>query len=970
MFGLVLALLLLAAPGARAQISGGNIYGTVTDASGGILPGADVTLAALTIGGAPRSTTTDNAGGFRFLNLDNDTYKLTVTLPGFTTVDRDVIVNTGMNVNVAFTLTVATVQETLTVTAESPVVDTKKLGTSTTLTSDELLAVPNGRDPWVVLQTVPGVLVDRVNIAGNESGQQSNFSGKGAATGDSMWTLDGVVITDVVSSGASSSYFDYEAFDEIAVTTGGTDLRVQTSGVGLNFVTKRGTNQHRGTGRLFLAHENLQSSNLPDELAGDERLLLEDGTFSENADHIERNLDGGFDIGGPVLRDRLWYWFSYGYTDLRIRRLTQTPDRTVLKNYNAKVNWQAGENDMFSFFWFNGAKEKYGRSPGQANDEPESFLWDQGNFYPEDTFLSPLHGLWKFEDNHVFSSTWLLNAKYAWYGWGYGFRPLGGFDQQGGVDQINSVAYGAWNGFTARKPWHIVDVNSNYFAGNHELKFGFGYRHNPNKTSTTWTGNQVVGFKQPGGNIAWVTRQRNVAFEGNYTNLFVSDTYVKDRLTLNVGLRWDRQTAENGASSVAANPAFPDILPALSYPGGGPTIDWNNWSPRLGLTYAVTEDSKTVARVSYAKYAGQLNPFEITSISPVGGYYTFVAYDWNDLNNDNFAQANEVNVNAPPLYANAVDPANPSALEAINQLDPDYRANTDHEFIAGLDHELFPNVALSLAYTHKQGYDITSWNPRVGFTPADYFPTGPPESQNGYTAQTFSPDPDKLAASQGARILTNRPDYHRAYDGLELTVTRRLVNRWMARAGFGWNNWREYIDGPNAAGNPTRTDSYSRATSGLHDTSGPLVDGGQIAPRSYGAKSNIFFNAKWQMNANGLYQLPYDIDLAGNLFVRQGYPMPIVLILPAGGDGSGLRALGTSEIDEVRYDTMWNLDIRLAKRIQFGGGRNLELIGDLFNLLNNDIVLERNRIANGDNFNDINEVISPRILRFGIRVTF
>src|SRR5262249_8402431 len=167
---------LLLAAGAWAQFATGNVYGTVTDESGAVLPGATVTLTGATTGG--RSTTTGSGGDFRFLNLDPGSYKLAVTLTGFTTVNREVVVNTGQNVNLSLRLKVATVEETVTVTAQTPVVDTKRVGTSTTLTKDELNQVPNSRDPWAVLRTVPGVIVDRVNIAGNESGQQSSFAAK------------------------------------------------------------------------------------------------------------------------------------------------------------------------------------------------------------------------------------------------------------------------------------------------------------------------------------------------------------------------------------------------------------------------------------------------------------------------------------------------------------------------------------------------------------------------------------------------------------------------------------------------------------------------------------------------------------------------------------------------------------------------------------------------------------------------
>jgi len=513
-FVLMLALSMGAVSGAGAQIATGNIYGTVADEQGGVLPGTDVTLTAVSIGGAPRTTISDSQGQFRFLNLDAGTYKVSVSLQGFTKVEREVIVTTGVNVNLPFTLRVSAIQENVTVTAETPVVDIKKVGTTTTLTKEELQSTPQSKDPWAMLKTVPGVIVDRVNVGGNESGQQSGYVGKGSYQADSMWNLDGVVITDTTSCGASSMYFDFDAFDEVAINTGGNDLKVQTGGVAINFVTRRGTNQFKGSARYNWDGHQLESSNLPAELVGDPRLQ-----GADKANHTDSIYDWGFDIGGPIVKDRLWFWGSYGKQDIKIVRLTQTGDETVLKNTNAKINWAATDKDQVSFFYFNGQKEKFGRSPGITGNEDDSFLWNQTSFYPESGqgFLHPLHGLWKFEDNHVFGPNLFVNAKYAWFGWGYGFAPRGGTDQSASLNFDTDQSKGSWFTYTARKPWHIVDVSGSSFkstnAGNHEFKFGFTYRRNPNYTTTRWSGSEVVAQTLANGDQnALAYRARVVAF--------------------------------------------------------------------------------------------------------------------------------------------------------------------------------------------------------------------------------------------------------------------------------------------------------------------------------------------------------------------------------------------------------------------------------------------------------------------------
>jgi Carboxypeptidase regulatory-like domain/TonB-dependent Receptor Plug Domain len=964
--GLALALSLLA-PMLFAQASTGNIYGSVADASGAMLPGATVALTGASTGG--RNAPSGTQGEFRFLNVDPGTYKLTVTMAGFATVSREVIVTTGQNVNLAFSMRVAGQAEEVTVTAETPVIDTKRVGTATTLTKEELAQVPQSRDPWAVLKTVPGVLVDRVNVGGNESGQQSGFSSKGSLPSDTQWNLDGVVITDVNSNGASSMYYDFDAFEEINVTTGGGDLKVATGGIGINFVTKRGTNAFHGTARGFLANHKLQSNNLPSELVG----------LQSQANHTDQIFDSGFDLGGPIIKDKLWFWGSFGRNDIRIARFTQTKDKTVLKDYNAKLNWQASPNDMISVFWFNGAKIKLGRDPGVVTNEPTSFLWAQGNFYPESDCGVPcgLHGLYKAEWNHTFGPNFNLNAKYAYFGWGYGFDAGangGQADLNGGWNFDTNTAYGGYNFFTARKPWHNFNLDGNYFAhgmgGQHEFKFGFAYRKDPARTTTTFTGNQTPGIDNGGGDtVAQIWRQRNVAFTEKIGSGYIGDTFTKGRMSLSAGVRYDWQHAFNEPSTATANPLFPDLLPSLVYDGSGPTITWKDFSPRANVTVALDQSRKTVLRASYARYAGQLFPNDVTTANPVGGYSTFLAYRWNDRNHDHFVSKDEVLLNEGVLYYNNVDPAHPAATTSPNKIDPNYHASKDNEAILGLDREVAANFSVGAAYTWRKVTDVSSWFPRIGLTSADYTANAP-VTQNGYTAQTFSPNPAKIAATNSGRILTNRPDYSTGYSGLELTMVKRMSNKWFARGAFSLMDWKENV-GPGGIQNPTRTDTTGgQAGVAENGNSGPGVDGGQLAPRSSGSgKGDIFYNARWQVVLNALYQLPANFEVATSIFGRQGYVFPVELRLNAGADGA-LRTLALPTIDAQRYKNLWDVDFRLANRIKLSGRANMEITADLFNAFNSGTILGRFRQANSSALSTPTDVLSPRILRIGARLSF
>jgi hypothetical protein len=206
-FSMWLLCLLIAAP-AAAQVQNGTIAGTVKDQQGGVLPGAIVTLTS-----ADRTAefTTEADGRFRFLDLPPGIYRVTTDLQGFSKIIReDLQVSVGANLDLTFMLKLASVQETITVTGDSPIVNTKAMGTTTTFTKTELDKIPTSRDPWALMRTVPGALVDRVNIAGNETGQQAVFQVKATRPADAVWTMDGVVITDMASIGTSAAYFNYD----------------------------------------------------------------------------------------------------------------------------------------------------------------------------------------------------------------------------------------------------------------------------------------------------------------------------------------------------------------------------------------------------------------------------------------------------------------------------------------------------------------------------------------------------------------------------------------------------------------------------------------------------------------------------------------------------------------------------------------------------------------------------------------
>jgi hypothetical protein len=953
-------------PIAWAQLATGNIYGTVTDNSGAAMAGATVTISGPNIGS--RSTTADRQGNFHFLNLDPGNYRVSVSLSGFTTVNREVIVNSGINVELAFNMKVAGVEEVVTVTADTPVVDTKKTGTLTTLTSDELSKIPNARDPWAILRTVPGITVDRVNIAGNESGQQATFSGKGSSQADTVWVLDGVVISDPSAAGSSPAYYDFDAFEEITYQTGGNDIKLATGGIGINFVTKRGTNSFHGDAHGFLTDHKLETGNLPAALQNDPRLRNADGSFRDRGDHIEEIADYGANFGGPIVKDKLWFWGSYGKQDIRLQRLSfGTSDKTLLKSYNGKLNWQASQSDMVSFTYFNNEKLKFGRTTSQPLlAQTDSHLSNQVNAY-----ANGLHGLFKIDENHIFSPSFTVDAKYAYYDTGFGFVPRGGIGGQELVDLVHNVASGSSQQLQTTRPTHTANLDANYFVGRNEFKVGFGYRTGTVTSSTLTPGNGLTAVLNAVSDPLRSSEVRIVRgavqkFGGSYVDGYIADTYTAKRVTVNLGARFDHQTAKNLPSTSPANTALPSVLPAVTYDGSGPTITFNDLSPRLGVTYAFDDAHKSVARLSFARYTAQLNWGDVTGMNPAGGAggtgEGWLTYHWTDLNGDGFAQPNEVDLG----HGQVEVPIAAGLASISNQIDPNYHAYHDYEGIAGFEQQVGADFSVGAAYTWRRQSDYP-FAPFIGLHASD-FSALPPVSANGFTAQPFTTN----ASFSGGVLLTNRPDFHRTYSGIELTANRRLSHGWMGRVAVTYNDWKESITGPGAIQNPTAQiyDTYGAAPFGTATImTDALVNGGQAVLFSSASGNAVFFNSKWSVSANALYQLPAGFELSGSLYGRQGFPRVIFQSIPEGNLGT-VNVISVPQVDAQREPSLWDLDLRLAKNFRLGGSAALQLTADLFNVFNSGTVLISVDQANAGNFGQVNKILSPRIARFGLRFSF
>src|SRR5712692_103497 len=336
----VVSLILLPASAAVAQVETGSITGTVTDASAALLPGATITLTGEKLIGGAQSQVTDASGGYRFDRLSPGAYQVKFELQGFKTVTRDDIrVNAAFIATVNAKLEVGSVSESITVTGESPTIDTKSNLQQTVMSQEILEGVPTGRDPWSVAKLIPGVQVATYDVGGTQSYQQSSMSAHGSNTSDVSYNIDGATVNwPGGGGGATMLYYDQGMFEEVNYMTSAIPAEVMVGGVSINMVTKDAGNRWRGNTRGSFANDSLQSVNHLDAAAAAAKV---GNTFLGNPTlkTYDLNLSGG----GAIAQNRVWVngtyrkWVVNKLVNAKNPDGSQALDDNDLVNYSGKM---------------------------------------------------------------------------------------------------------------------------------------------------------------------------------------------------------------------------------------------------------------------------------------------------------------------------------------------------------------------------------------------------------------------------------------------------------------------------------------------------------------------------------------------------------------------------------------------------------------------------------------------------------
>ena len=964
-FHLIAAVLvcLLASTHAFAQGGGasstGTITGKVTDTSGGVLPGVTVNATSQSMMGV-QSSVTSSEGMYRFPAIPPGTYTLTYELPGFNTLKREGIdIRLGFTAQINVELAVASLQETVTVTGESPVIDTSTTRTQQNFKLEQLQSLPNARDMWALLAITPGVAVNRIDVGGNRAGTQAGYTAYGF-NGQVRVLIEGINTTE--GTGGAGFYFDYASLEEAFIGTTGQTAEMPNPGVQSQFIAKSGGNRFAGEYHLDWYNNSLQGSNLPAAYTAPDAFKGTNGSnrILPGANEILGYYDHDINAGGPIKKDKVWYFGTYRAQQNKVAQPNFQFDKTFdtkLWNAVAKGTYQASRNNKFVGYYQWGQKTQPNRLPFATYTYKS----------PEQTFKQN-SGSWvyKGEWNGTISEKLYVEARYGDFGYYFPLvtnSPDNFFWHDTGA-LISEGAHQAQQLDRDRKQWtgaatYFLDTG----MGSHTFKLGGellkeqswegflsrrGGTSNIEQVYANGVSTQVIFGFPSARSVNSLSAHNDLLSRAalNAVGMFVNDTWATGRSTINLGIRFDRYHGWLPEQEQLGATVGPVTLTARTFPENHLYTMNNLWAPRLGYVFDLSGNGKTVVKANYGFFWH--NPgVTISRDSNPNIANKSVTYTWNDqagcagcINGDKRWQPGE-QVGSPTA----------SAIEGTVKLNPDISSPYTHEASVFLERQLSQTMGARVGFVYKTEDDLISNSYQlergldayqrfgVPFTFVDIGVDGVRGTADDRNLRMIGL-PQALAPPN-TQYVTNLPEFGR-YKTFEVSTNKRYGNRWSASLG-GAYTWQH-----NFPNNYPQTPNHP----GIEDRTG------------------------WGFKASGSYDAPYGIRFSPILRHQSGvnYARTGTIVAPTGSNlivsGGGNTPVTTIYLEPSnsnREDNIWVFDTRIERTFKLVQTLQFRGFLDLFNMTNSHASETIGR-ATGISYQKPVLILAPKTARLGFRL--
>jgi Carboxypeptidase regulatory-like domain len=931
-----LTLVTFLAGAAFAQTSG-TLTGRALDSSGGVLPGVTVSITSPAMIGGARTAVTDEQGVYRFTQVPSGEYRVSFALPGFQTLNIEgVRLTVGATQTINGTMRIDNISESITVVSDTPTIDLEATTVGVNWDVKQMDDLPYGRGVRGLARLVPGLSPTQFDVGGNTVGGSTTTGARSyGRSGGELIKFEGVVWDQF--------FGDYNTYDQIQVAAAAKGADQQSPGLTLSFVIKSGSNRFSGMYLGAWQDGAFQSDNVTQE--------LRDQGFDPGENKFTRYNDVSLDLGGPIIRDKLWFYGAYGYnySGLLIPGFIseatgeQVEYFTRLDNPTIKLTWQASQNNKFEFVQqLNRKWQPYRNAsafvPLEATQN--QLAW---------TAIGP-SVKWTGVLNQSMTLDLGVNRSGYWWpdtAWTDDVRRMDLTTTQTGGAYLELDREPARWGYNGTWSWF-----TNLKGMNHEVKSGFlGYRSTNFVETYGYPNQQVYRYRSLTGDTDLFMRPDSVEVY-DYPNYVDSGTYYNSaylndmitlsrKLTLNVGVRYDRYSSwlpEQG------NPGTGPWATPFIYPETHNFPVYNALSPRISAIYDVTGEGRIAIKASYGRYAAA-GSGTTAAVGPVAANVNPAASVTRTYSNWD---------GSIPYIPNENNLASITGGSPNRRIDPDVKGEYMDEYTVGVDFGLSRDFTIRLNAVRKHDYrgsiQLNTALPYEAFT--DYRTGVDPGRDNvagtadDGVVEVWSVPRSWPTFGQVQTLFTNTgPEADDRYNAFEATASKSYSNGWSMLASYSID--RRYVHNP-----APRDPNEAR-----YNWEDPETHQG--------------------VRLSGTYEAPWGILLAGTFTGQEGaYYNRVVQVRNA------LNSLVnvTVEGQAGRYDWVKLADMRVSKVFRFGGSQSLEGMFDLFNLTNSSVVLRR-VTTNGPNFMkplatggidaaSANPIPAARVFRLSVRYRF